>query len=145
MHSTFLIYLHTFIFSSTASFCILFGLPLGLAPSTAKSMTFLNPLIVILSGTWPYHCNLPQYPLILTSLSIQRMLSYHNFMQCICLTILISVLDNADWFFLFTGQVSMSCSIWCLTHWLYTTPLIYCKGRALSVKKDMNYIHTHIM
>ena len=45
-------------FFCTTSFHVLFGLPLGLEPSTSYSIHFFTQSVSSLRSTCPYHCNL---------------------------------------------------------------------------------------
>jgi len=114
----------------TTSVHVLFGLPLGLEPSTSYSIHFFTQLASSFRNTCPYHCNLfccsiniissiPSLSLnsLLGTLSLTLTLHIH-------LTILISARWSAASFSFLTGQVSLPCSILLCTQLLYSLPVL---------------------
>ena len=116
--------------SRTTSLPVLFGLPLGLGPSTSYSMHFFTQSSSSFRSTCPYQrglfcCNTNAMSSI-PSLSLSCLhgsLSF-NLTPHIHLTILISARWSATTFSFLTGQVSLPCNMLLLTQLLYNLPLI---------------------
>jgi len=95
---------------------VFLGLPLGLTPSTTKSIHFYAHCHPFLTywHTISIYCVaiLLQHPPISTYLSVPHMLIiiHDNLTPHIWLTIPISALDNVSSFSLLIGQVSLPCS-----------------------------------
>jgi len=100
----------------TTSVCVLFGLPLGLEPSTSYSIHFFTQSVSSFRNTCPYHRNLfccsTNVISSIPSLSRNSLLGTLSFTLTlhIHLTILISARWSATSFSFLTGQVSLSCS-----------------------------------
>ena len=116
----------------TTSLQVLFGLPLGLGPSTSYSMHFFTQSSSSFCSTCPYQlsrfcCNtnaMSSIPsLSLNSLLGSLVLSF-NLTPHIHLTIVISARWSTTTFSFLTGQVSLPCSMLLLTQLLYNLPLI---------------------
>jgi len=101
----------------TTSFHVLFGLPLGLEPSTSYSIHFFTQSVSSFCCTCPYHRNLFCCSIniisSIPSLSLNSLLGTLSFTLTshIHLTILISARWSATSFSFLTGQVSLLCSI----------------------------------
>ena len=115
--------LHAWQSSLTTSLQVLFGLPLGLGPSTSYSMHFFTHSSSSFRSTWPYHhslfcCN-TNAMLSIPSLSLSSLLGNLSFtlMPHIHLTILISAHLSATTFSFLTGQVSLPCNILHMVSW----------------------------
>jgi len=94
---------------------VLFGLPLGLEPSTSYSIHFITQSVSSFRSTCPYHRNLFCCSINIISsihsLSLNFLLGTLSFTLTlhIHLTILISACWSATSFSFPTGQVSLSC------------------------------------
>jgi len=114
----------------TTSFHVLFGLPLGLEPSTSYSIHFFTESVSAFRSTCPYHRNLFCYSIniisSIPSLSLNSLLGTLSFVLTlqIHLTILISAHWSATSFSFLTDQVSFPCSILLRTQLLYNLPLL---------------------
>ena len=118
--------------TQTTSFQVLFGLPLGLEPSTSYSMHFFTQSSSSFRSTCPYQyslfcCNnnaMSSTP----SLSLSSLLGSLSFSLTphIHLTILISACWIATTFSFLTGQVSLPCNMLLHTQLLYNLPLSNC-------------------
>jgi len=115
------------------SFCatslhVLFGLPLGLEPSTSYSIhTFLHQSVTSFHSTCPYlFCCSINIISSIPSLSLNSLLGTLSFTLTldIHLTILISAHWSATSFSFLIGQVSLPCSILLRTQLLYSLPLL---------------------
>ena len=102
----------------TTSLQVLFGLPLGLGPSTSYSMHFFTQSSSSFHGTCPYQrslfcCNANAMSYI-PSLSLSSLLGNLSFslMPHIHLTVLIFACWSATTFSFLTGQVSLPCNRW---------------------------------
>jgi len=123
--------LHAWQFFCTISVQVfyLFGLPLGLEPSTSYSIHFFTQSLSSFHSTCPYHCNLfccssEICHLILVSFSTHYLeLCLFSLMPYIHLTILISACWSVNSFSFLMGQVSLPCSILLRTQLLYNLPL----------------------
>ena len=111
--------------SRSTSFQVLFGLPLGLEPSTSYSMHFFTQSSSSFRSTCPYqrslfYCNINAMSSI-PSLSLSSLLGSVSFSLTphIHLTILISARWSATTFSFLTGQVSLPCNMLLLTQLLY--------------------------
>ena len=116
----------------TTSFHVLFGLPLGLEPSTSYSIHLFIQSVSSFRSTCPYHHNLfccsiniisPIPSLSLNSLlgTLSFALTLHiHLTKCV----LISARFSATSFSFLTGQVSLPCSILLRTQLLYSLPLL---------------------
>ena len=100
----------------TTSFHVLFGLPLGLEPSTSYSIHFFTQSVSSFRSTCPYHrylfcCSINIISSI-PSLSLNSLLGSLSFTLTlhIHLTILISASWSATSFSFLTGQVSLPCT-----------------------------------
>jgi len=112
----------------TTSLHVLFGLPLGLEPSTSYSIHFFTQSS--LRNTCPYHrklfcCSINIISSI-PSISLNSLVGTLSFILTlhIYLTILISACWSATSFSFLTGQVSLPCSILLYTQLLYSLPLL---------------------
>jgi len=112
------------------SFCttflhVLFGLPLGLEPSTSYSLHFFTQSVSSFRNTCPYHRNLFCCSIniisSIPSLSLNSLLGTLPFTLTlhIHLTILISACWSATSFSFLTGQVLLPCSILLCTQLLF--------------------------
>ena len=101
----------------TTSLQVLFGLPLGLEPSTSYSIHFFTQSVSSFCNTCPYHrslfCCSTKIILSIPSLSLNSSLGtlYFTLTLHIHLTILISAHWSSALFSFLTGQVSLQCSI----------------------------------
>ena len=114
----------------TTSFHVLFGLPLGLEPSTSYSIHLSTQSVSYFRNICPYHrnlfcCSIKIISSIL-SLSLNSLLGTLSFTLTlhIHLTILISAHSSATSFSFLTGQVSLPCSILLRTQLLYSLPVL---------------------
>ena len=114
----------------TTSFHVLFGLPLGLEPSTSYSIHFFTQSVSSFRSTCPYHCSLFCCSIniisSIPSLSLNSLLGTLSFTLTlhIHLIILVSARWSATSFSFLTGQVSLPCSILLCTQLLYNLPLL---------------------
>ena len=114
----------------TTSLRVLFGLPLGLEPSTSYSIHFFTQSVSSFRSTCPYHrklfcCSINIISSI-PSLSLNSLLGTPSFTLRlhIHLTILISARWSAISFSFLAGQVSLPCGILLRTQLLYSVPLL---------------------
>jgi len=114
----------------TTSLHVLFGLPLGLEPSTSYSTYISSPNQASFCSTCTYLCNMFCCSINIISsiptLSLNSLLGTLSFTLTlhIHLTILISARWSATSFSFLTGQVSLPCSILLHTQLLYSLPLL---------------------
>jgi len=114
----------------TTSLHVLFGLPLGLEPSTSYSVHFFTQSVSSFRNTCLCHHNLfccsINIKSSIPSLSLNSLLGTLSFTLPlhIHLTILISARLSASSFSFLTGQVSLPCSIRLHTQLLYSLPLL---------------------
>jgi len=108
----------------TTSLHVLFGLPLGLEPSTSYSIHFFTQLVSSFCNTCLFCCSINI--ISIPSLSLSSLLGTLSFtlMLHIHLTILISARSSATSFAFLTGQVSLQCRILLRTQLLYSLPLL---------------------
>ena len=122
--------------SFTTSLQVLFGLPLGLGPSTSYSKHFFTQSLSSFRRTCPYQCSLfscnTNAMSSTPSLSLSSLLGSLSFSLTphIHLTILISARWRTTTFSFLTGQVSLPCNMLLLTQLLYN--LYY-------ARLDLNY------
>ena len=116
--------------SLTTSLKVLFGLPLGLGPSTSYSVHFFTESSSSFRKTCQYHSSL--FCCAIKAMSSIRNLSLSsllgslsfNLTPHIHLTILISARWSTTTFSFLIGQVSLPCNIHLCTQLLYNFPLI---------------------
>jgi len=114
----------------TTSLHVLFGLPLGLEPSTSYSIHVFTQSVSSFRSTCPYDRNLFCCSIniisSLPSLGLNSLLGTLSFTLTlhIHLTILVSARWSATSFSFLTGQVSIPCSILLRTQLLYSLPLL---------------------
>ena len=114
----------------TTSVHVLFGLPLGLEPSTSYSIHAFTQSVSSFRSTCPYHRNLFCCSIniisSITSLSLNSLLVTLSFALTlhIHLTILISARWSTTLFSFLTGRLSLPCSILLRTQLLYGIPLL---------------------
>ena len=130
IHSILHVQFHAWQYVCTTSFHVLFGLPLGLKPSTSYSIHFFTQSVSSFRSTCPHHhnlfcCNINIISSI-PSLSLNPLLGTLSFTLTlhIHLTIFISARWSATSFSFLTGQVSLLCSILLCTQLLYSLPLL---------------------
>ena len=132
--------------SQTTSCQVLFGLPLGLEPSTSYSMHFFTQSPSSFRSTCPYQrrlffCNINAISstpsLSLSSLLGRLSLSLRPHIH---LTILISARWSATTLSLLTGQVSLPCNMLLRTELLYNLPVII-KDTSLLVSSGTNCLN----
>ena len=108
---------HAWQSSRTTSLQVLFGLPLGLGPSTSYSIHFFTQSSSSFRSTCPYHrslfCCKTNAMSSIHSLSLSSLLGSlsFNLTPHIHLTILISARWSATTFSFLTGQVSLPCNM----------------------------------
>jgi len=111
----------------TSSLHVLFGLPIGLEPSTSYSIQFFTQSVSSFCSTCPYHRNMYCYTCSINIISSIHSLSFNSLLGTLSftltshihLTILISARWSATSFSFLTGQVLLPCSILLYTQLLY--------------------------
>ena len=119
--------LHAWQSSFTTSLQVLFGLPLGLGPSTSYSMHFFTQHYLLFAAhahTNAACCAVMLCHLYLVSLSVLYLGICLSLVPHIHRTILISAVWSATTFSFLAGQVSLPCSMLFRTQLLYNLPLI---------------------
>ena len=131
--------------SRTTSFQVLFGLPLGLEPSTSYSMHFFTQSSSSFRSTYQrslFCCNINAMSST-PSLSLSSLLGSLSFSLTphIHLTIVISACWSATTFSFLTGQVSLPCNMLLRTQLLYNLPVII-KDMSLLVSSGTNCLNS---